>query len=196
MPYLWLTHSDGRHYVRLLSDEEGRNSDDTVLVEDRVYDAYLKHIEQDRVWQAFWNAIDNEQAMRRQMEKLQPLEDAQREIERLKAELDRHKRQEIYWQNAYAGKQTAAHREEYQEFTHVYPQPGCKIAALRDLPGVHPEWIERAEDILEAFDVERMEGGMKYQGCCCEHKHILLKPAEVQMLRDAGFLVETDTEVV
>ena len=198
MPYLWLTHADGRHYVRLLTDEEGRKSDDAVLIEDRVYDAYLKHSEQDRVWQAFWNAIDNEQAMRRQVEKLQPLEDAQREIERLKAELDRHKRMEIHWQNAYANKQTAAHREEYEEhreeyeeFTHIYPQAGCDVTVLPS------EWMERAQDILAAFDAERAAEGMKYQGCCCEYgNHRLLSADEAQKLRDAGFLVENDTEVV
>ena len=41
-----------------------------------------------------------------------------------------------------------------------------------------------------------MEDGLKYQGCCCESGHQLLTDEQAQKLRDAGFLVENDTEVM
>lgn len=31
---------------------------------------------------------------------------------------------------------------------------------------------------------------------CCDHKRLLLGDAEAQMLRDAGFIVENDTETL
>ena len=80
------------------------------------------------------------------------------------------------------------HRQEYDEYTCVYPQPGCQIDLLR------PEWRERAQEILEQYRSDRVEGGLKYQGCCCGHEHKLLDDAEAKKLRDGGFLVENDTE--
>jgi len=87
-----------------------------------------------------------------------------------------------------------AHREEY---TCVYPQPGCNIDALKDVPGMHPEWLQAAQEIVEQPKfAERAAEGLKYQGCCCGHTHKLLDSAAAQKLRDAGFLVENDTEMV
>ena len=98
MPYLFLNCSDGRYSTRRLTDEEGRTSDRAVLVEERIYDAYSRHCDQDTVWQTLWNALDNEQAMRRHEKELQPLEEARRTIEWLKAELDRSQRMEKFYQ--------------------------------------------------------------------------------------------------
>ena len=189
-----LDWSDGRYSTRPLTDEEVAKRDelglDVVYLEDSVWEAYLRHCDRDATWQILWRSISNEQYMRRREKELLPLEDAEREIARLKEELARHKRMETYWEEAYAGKQNAHHREEYVEFTCVYPQPGCDVEAL-PLP-----WRERASEILETYNPERTEGGLKYQGCCCGHEHLLLDDATAQKLRNAGFLVENDSEAV
>jgi hypothetical protein len=70
----------------------------------------------------------------------------------------------------------------------VFPQAGCDVEAL-PLP-----WRERAREILETFSVERAAEGLKYQGCCCGHEHLLLGDETAQKLRDAGFVVENDAE--
>jgi hypothetical protein len=85
---------------------------------------------------------------------------------------------------------TQEHRDQYTEFTCVYPQPGCQVDALPD------EWRSLAREILAKYRTDRTEGSMKYQGCCCEYgQHRLLDDAEADRLRAAGFLVENDTEV-
>ena len=194
MPKLHLDWSDGRYSTRLLTDEEAAKSEElgiqVVYLEDGVYAAYVRDCERDSIWQAFWRAISNEQYMRRREQELMPLEDAEREIARLKEELARAKRMETHWEEAYVSKQNAAHREDYVEYTCVYPQPGCKVDLLR------PAWQERAQEILDQYRSDRVEGGLKYQGCCCGHEHVLLDDAEANKLRGAGFLVENDTETV
>jgi hypothetical protein len=89
------------------------------------------------------------------------------------------------------------HREEYAEYTRIYLQPGCQVDALKKVPGMHSEWLEALEEIMgQPKFAERATEGLKYQGCCCGHKHRLLADTDAQMLRDAGFLVENDTERV
>ena len=193
MPKLHLDWSDGRYSTRLLSDEEATAAEavgcDVVYLEDHVYAAYVRDCERDAIWQAFWRAISNEQYMRRREKELMPLEDAEREIRRLKDELERAQRMEKFYEQRYAENLAERHREEHVEYTCVYPQSGCQIDALP------AEWREDAREILERFNVERAADGLKYQGCCCGHQHQLLDDEAAQKLRAAGFVVENDTEV-
>lgn len=195
MPKLHLDWSDGRYSTRLLTDEEAakyeESGSDVVYLEDRLYDAYVRDCERDSIWQAFWRSISNEQSMRRREKELMPLEDADRKIESLKEELASAKRMEKFYEEHYLRNLGESHRKEYAEYTHVYPQPGCKVDALP------AEWQKRAQEILEKYRPDRMEDGLKYQGCCCDYgNHKLLDATEAQKLRGAGFLVENDTEVV
>jgi hypothetical protein len=201
VPKLHLDWSDGRYSTRPLSDEEAAKCEElgitVACVEDHVYETYLRDCERDSIWQALWRAISNEQSMRRREKELMPLEDAEREIARLKDELARSQRMEAFYEERYMQNLGERHREEYVEFTCIYPQPGCQIEALKNVPGMHPEWIETAQEIVEQSKfAERAAEGLKYQGCCCGHKHLLLGDADAQMLRGAGFVVENDTETV
>lgn len=189
---LHLDWSDGRYSTRPLDDEEAAKcvalGIDVVHLQDSVYDAYLRHCEQDGVWQTLWRAISNEQAMRRREKELMPLEDAEREIARLKDELARAQRMETFYAERYAEQLSEQHRAEYVDFTCVYPQPGCRIDVLP------PKWRDRAQEILEQFDAQRAADGMRRQGCCCGHEHEKLDEATADQLRGAGFLVEHDAE--
>lgn len=201
MPKLLLDWSDGRYYTRLISGDEAAAAEaagrDVVYLEDDVYAAYVRDCERDAIWQVFWRSIANEQSMRRRERELMPLEEAEREITRLKADLEQSKRMEKFYEERYEQHLAEKHREQYVEFTCIYPQPGCQIEALEQVPGMHPEWIEAAEGIIEQPRfAERAAEGLKYQGCCCCHKHLLLEDADAQKLRDAGFVVENDTEAV
>src|SRR5262245_30444117 len=94
MAKLWLDHMDGRYSARALTDEEaaGRDPFDVAHLPDTVWEAYLRHCDRDATWQALWRSISNEQYMRRRETELMPLEDAEREIARLKDELTRSER--------------------------------------------------------------------------------------------------------
>lgn len=194
MAKIWLDWSDGRYSTRPLTDEEAQAREDMNLdvahVEDAIWQAYLRDCERDGIWQAFWGAISNEQYARRREKELLPLEDAEREIARLKAELERSRRMEKFYEDAYVKNLGKRHREEHVEYTCVHPQPGCQVDTLPS------EWQERAQEILDQYRPDRVEGGQKYQGCCCGHQHKLLDDAEAQKLRGAGFLVENDTETI
>ena len=189
-----LDHSDGRYSTRPLTDEEAADREakglDVVYLEDNIWEAYLRHCERDAVWQAHWRAISNEQYMRRREKELMPLEDAEREIRRLKDDLAQAQRMWKFYEGEDTRRRQEQHREEHVEFTCVYPQPGCKVDVLP------PEWQESAQDILDQYRPDRVEDGMKYQGCCCGHQHKLLDDTVAQKLRDAGFLVENDTETI
>ena len=194
MPKLHLDWSDGRYSTRLLSDEEAAKCEelgiDVAHLEDSIYQAYLRDCERDSIWQALWRAISNEQSTRRREKELLPLEEAEREITRLKDELARAKRMEQFYEGQYEKNLGERHREQYVEYTCVYPQPGCQIDTLP------PEWQECAQEILDKYRPDRVEDGLKYQGCCCGHQHKLLDDAEAGKLRGAGFLVENDTETL
>ncbi len=193
MPKLQIDWSDGRYSTRLLSDEEAAKCEelgiDVVYLEDGVYAAYVRDCERDAVWQTLWRAISNEQSMRRREKELMPLKDAEREIARLKEDLTQSQHIKKFYEDAYVRNLNERHREEYVEYTCVFPQPGCQVDVLP------PEWRERAQEILEQYNVERVEGGLKYQGCCCGHDHRLLSAATAQQLRNCGFLVEKNAEV-
>jgi hypothetical protein len=192
MAKIWLDWSDGRYSTRLLTDEEAQEREakdlDVVHLEDTLWEAYRRDCERDAIWQAFWRSISNEQYMRRREKELMPLEDAEREIRRLKDDLERSQRMEKFYEEHYMKTLNEKHRQTHDEFTCVYPQPGCQIEALPE------EWREDAQDILDQYRTDRMEDGLKYQGCCCGHRHKLLDEAAQQTLRSAGFLVENDTE--
>jgi len=202
MAKIKLDWSDGRYSTRPLSDDEQAAkceelNSDVVYLEDGVYESYLRHCDRDATWQALWRAISNEQYTRRREKELMPLEEAEREIARLKDELARAKRMEQFYEEQYMQNLSEKHREEYVEYTCIYPQPGCQVDALKKVPGMHSEWLEALEEIMEQPKfAERAAEGLKYQGCCCGHKHLLLADTDAQMLRDAGFLVENDTETV
>ena len=194
MPKLHLDWSDGRYSTRPLSDEEAAKCEELGItvahLEDHIYEAYLRDCERDSIWQALWRAIRNEQYMRRREKELMPLEDAEREIVRLKDELARAKRMEQFYEEQYMKNLDERHRELYVEYTCVYPTRGCQVDALP------PEWQERGREILDQYRPDRVEDGLKYQGCCCGHKHKLLDAAEAQKLRDVGFLVENATDTI
>jgi hypothetical protein len=125
------------------------------------------------------------------------LEEAERKIRHLEDALARAERMEVFYEERYMQSLSEKHREEHAEYTCIYPQPGCQVDALKKVPGMHPEWLETLEGIMEQPKfAARAAEGLKYQGCCCGHKHLLLADTDAQMLRDAGFLVENDTETV
>jgi hypothetical protein len=192
MTKILLDHSDGRYSTRHLSDEEAAAFEDqggeVAHVEDHVLEAWHRHCEQEGVWQTLWRVIDNERYVRRRERELLPLEDADREIARLKDELARAKRLELFYEEQYARQLGERHREEYVEFTCIFPQPGCQIDALP------PEWRDHAEELLEQYSVKHAAEGMKVQGCCCGHTHKKLDEATTAQLREAGFIVEHDVE--
>ena len=199
MPKLHLDYSDGRYATRLLTDEEAAAYEaagcDVAHLEDDVYAAYRRDCERDAIWQALWRSISNEQYVRRREKVLMPLEDADREIARLKTELAGAQRMakhfEDEWDRARGiDPEVREHARRFgDEYTCVYPQAGCTVEALPQ------EWQESAREILTKFSAERAAEGMKYQGCCCSYgNHRLLDGAESKKLRDAGFIVENDTE--
>ena len=194
MAKLWLDWSDGRYSTRLLTEEEaakrGELDLDVVHLEDGIYQAYLRDCERDSIWQALWRAISNEESMRRREKELMPLEDAEREIRKLKDDLAQAQRMWKFFEGEDARHRQEQHRENYVEYTCIYPQPGCQVDVLP------VEWRELAQEILDQYRPDRVEDGLKYQGCCCGHEHKLLDDAEAQKLRDAGFLVENDTETL
>lgn len=185
--------SDGHYSTRSHTDAEAAELEaqgiDVAYVEDRVYAAYLDHCGQDGIWQAFFRSIQNEQYVRRRETELRPLEEADREIARLKFELERAQRLEKFYEGQYHQNLDAKHRDRYVEFTCVYPQPGCRID---ELPAA---WQEDAAEILERYDTAHAAEGLKRQGCCCGHEHQKLDDAATTQLREAGFIVEHDAEV-
>src|SRR5262249_39533505 len=156
---LLLDYSDGRYSTRPLTDEEAAKLEeqgvDVVHIEDRVYDAYQRHCEQDGVWQALWRSISNEQYIRRREKELRPLEEAEREIARLQEELARAQRMEKHYEHENC--QLRAERKlltataapvrhpQVDEFTCVFPQPGCDVLALP------AQWRDWATMILAEF---------------------------------------------
>ena len=194
MTKISLDHSDGRYSARALTDEEETRCKeldlDIVYLKDSVWEAYLRHCDRDATWQVLWRSISNEHYMRRREKALMPLEDAEREIRRLKDDLAQAQRMWRFFEGEDTRKRQEQHREECVGYTCVHPQPGCQIDALV------PEWQESAQEILDQYRPDRVEDGLKYQGCCCGHQHKLLDDAEAQNLRSAGFLVENDTETI
>lgn len=194
MAKIWLDYSDGSYSTRPLTDEEAAEHEaqggDVAHVEDRVMEAYYRHVDQDTAWQALWRAISNEQYMRRREKELMPLEAAEREIRRLNDDLAQAQRMWRFFEGEYTRRGQEQHREEYVEFTCIFPQPGCDVNVLP------PKWRERATEILEQYNVERAAEGMKRQGCCCGHEHEKLDAATEARLRHAGFLIEHDTETL
>jgi hypothetical protein len=192
MPKILLDHSDGLYSTRVLNDEKATELEaqgvDVAYVDDSVLAGWLRHCDASSAWQALWRAIANEQALRRRERELLPLEDAQREIARLQEELARAQRMEKFYGDRYAEQLSAQHREEYDAYTCVFPQPGCQVDALR------PEWQECAQEILEQYNTVLAAEGMRVQGCCCGHAHKKLDDAAVAQLRNCGFLVEHNSE--
>lgn len=194
MAKLWLDSSDGRYSVRLLTDEEAAKHDaldlDVAYLEDATYEAYLRHCDRDATWQVLWRAIANEQSMRRREKELIPLEQAEREIGRLKDELARAERMAKHFEEQCTRVRVAVrgHERDSREWTCVFPRPGCDIQLLP------PAWRERATEILAKYKPELAIEGMMAQGCCCGTAHERLHDTTVRQLRVAGFLVEHDSD--
>jgi hypothetical protein len=192
MTHFLLDHSDGSYSVRQLTIEEARDLEergfDVASIEDGVLAQWHRHCDEEYAWQALWRTIDNALYASRKMRELLPMDQAEWKIRQLTEERDQARRMWQFYEDQYNQRLTEKHRDEYDTYTCVYPQPGCDVEAL-PLP-----WRERAAEILETYNPERTEGGLKYQGCCCGHEHLLLDDATAQKLRDAGFLVENDTE--
>lgn len=194
MAKILLDHSDGRYSTRLLDNEEASKLEaqgvDVAHIEDRVYDAYLRHCDQDAGWQVLWRTISNEQYIRRREKELLPLEAAAREIDSLKEALARSERMARYfeeeWQLA-TGRQTRAEHENDGAYTCIFPQPGCDLLVLESA-----EWRAAAAEVLEKY--KPGADRTAYQGCCCGHTHRRLGPEEAARLRAAGFLVEHDSD--
>jgi hypothetical protein len=201
MPKIHLDWSDGRYYTRQLADEEVVEHEakglDVAHVEDAVWEAYNRDCHRDAIWQALWRSIANEQATRRRERELMPLEAAEREIAQLKFERDQARRLWKHYEHEScqlrAEKKlltaTAApvRHPQVDEFTCVFPQPGCDVGALP------PEWRDRAAMILAEFDAEDAADGIVHQGCCCGHEHRKLDEETARQLRAKGFLVEHDS---
>lgn len=192
MAKIWIDHSDGRYYTRQLTDEEvaARDVFDVALIPDSVYEQYLRHCDQDATWQTLWQAISNEQYMRHREKELMPLEAAEREITQLKYDLAQAKRMWRHFEEKWSDA-TGARLDHHNrtEFSCIFPQPGCDIAALES-----EEWRQAAEYILGKYNTKLAEEGSRYQGCCCGHSHKLLSEEVADKLRAAGFLVENDSE--
>lgn len=190
MAYLLIDHSDGRYYTRPLTDEEMTDREalgvDVAHVEDAVWAEYLRHCGNDGIWQALWRSISNEQWMRRREKELMPLEDAEREIARLKEDLARAERMSKHYEEGWSSVVRAVRGGDHhvREYTCVYPQPGCDVEILP------PAWRDRAREILAKYRTDLAEEGMRVQGCCCGHDHQRLHDATVVELRKAGFIVE------
>lgn len=130
-----------------------------------------------------------------------PLEEAAREIERLREDLARAKRMEKFYEERYEH-QLGEHRHaraheipkeqhaelEPEEYTCVFPQPGADVSVLP------PEWRARAHEILEKYNVTWAAEGIKVQGCCCGNEHKKLDEATSTQFCDAGFLIEHNAE--
>jgi hypothetical protein len=192
MAKIWIDHSDGRYYTRPLTDEEAAARDvfDVALIPDSVYEQYLRHCDQDRTWQTLWQAISNEQSMHRREKELMPLEDAEREITRLKDDLARAQRMSRHFEEKWSeATGIQLDRHDRDEYTCIFPQPGCDLGALES-----EEWRAIAEHILGKYSTKLAEEGSRYQGCCCGHSHKRLSDEVADKLRKAGFLVENDSE--
>jgi hypothetical protein len=194
MPKIHLDYSDGRYYTQELTDQEAADREalnlDVTYVEDAIWAEYRRHVGQDGIWQALWRSISNEQYVNRRMKELMPLEDAEREIARLKEELARAERMSKHYEEI-AKRTTSAvrggdHRE--RERTCVFPQPGCDVEMLP------PAWRERAREILAKYRPDLAAEGMREQGCCCGHDHQRLHEPTVIQLRSKGFIVEHDAD--
>jgi hypothetical protein len=189
-----LDYSDGRYFAKQLTDEQASEHEarglDVAHVEDAVWAEYHRHVGNDGIWQALWRTISNEQYVRRRERELMPLEEADREIARLKAELERAERLAKHYEESWTRVDGAVrgirHRE--REYTCVFPKPGCNVEILP------PAWRDRAREILAKYRTDLAEEGMQVQGCCCGHEHQRLHDATVAELRAAGFIVVHDTE--
>ena len=193
MVKLHIDHSDGRYYVRALTAyevaERGALDLDVAYLEDAAWESYRRHCDRDATWQVLWRSISNEQYMRRREKELMPLEDAQREIARLKEELARARRMTRFYEEMEVQHRRAEHREEWVEYTCVFPLPGCDVGALPEA------WQERAREIMESYREDLAAEGIRIQGCCCGHDHHKFDDAAVAKFRAAGFLVEHDAEL-
>jgi hypothetical protein len=154
---LWLDWSDGRYSTRPLSDEEAASREerglDVAHVEDGVYDAYLRHCAEDGVWQALWRSISNEQCMRRREKELLPLEDAEREIARLKDELARAQRMQKFYEERYA-----AHLSEGRRQASLHNLPGCSTTEGESSRAAEEAWARRKGSPVTPDDPKSREG--------------------------------------
>ena len=198
MTRILLDYADGRYSTRLINTEEATGLEaqgtDIAHVENRVYAAYLHHCYQDAGWQALWRSISNEQYLRRREQALLPLEEAQREIDRLKDELERSERMHRHFEDEYlhaTGRQPSTEHENAGAYTCIFPQPGCDVRLLESA-----EWQASATELLKKYNVERGKEGKegRYQGCCCGHTHRLIDLQVAERLRAGGFLVENDSD--
>lgn len=197
--YVLLDHSDGRYSTRPVDDEETKRLEaqgvDVAHVEDDVWAEYLQHCGRDGIWQALWRSISNEQYVRRLQKELLPLEDANREIARLRIELERAERMAKHFEGEWMRERGigehsyhTAEARSYNGYTCVFPQPGCNVDLLPS------EWQARAREILAKYREHLAAQGIVHQGCCCGHEHRKLDEPTTLWLRNHGFLVEHDSE--
>lgn len=200
MTHLLLDWSDGHYSTRPIDAEEAKRLEDqghdVAHVEDRVYEAWKRHCEDEGMWQALWRSIENEKYVRRREKELLPLEAADVEIRRLRAELERVQRTANYfqdeWEKASGLDPNRWHTAEARSangYACVFPKPGCEVEVLPH------QWQQSARKILGKYNEQLAAEGLIEQGCCCGSAHRKLDAATVQQLRNAGFLVEHDTEV-
>ena len=193
---LLLDHYDGRYSTRPIGDEEAFALEaqglDVAHVADDVWAAYCRDCERDGIWQALWRAISNEQWMRRRERELRPLEEADREIDRLKSDLARAERMASFFQDEWlratgrqpTGRQPASEHDQVDntEYACVFVQPGCDVAALP-----FEDWRDLAAKILRERGDQITVKDLHH--CCCGHAHVQLTPDQIARIRAAGFSV-------
>lgn len=196
MTKIHIDHSDGRYFVRELTDAEAAEREklglDVAHVEPGLWAEYARHGLTDSIWQALWQSIDNKLHVTRRMDELVPLEQAQWEISRLREELARAERMAKHYEEDSRRTRIAVRGGDHRqrEYTCVFPVPGCDVGILP------PAWRERARGILTTYRADLAAEGMTVQGCCCGYgEHQRLHDATVTRLRAAGFIVEHDVEV-
>lgn len=196
MTKILLDHSDGRYSTKCLHEEEAAELEakgiDVTYVQDHVYEAYLQHCAQDTVWQTLWQALSNEAYLRRRERELMPLEEAEREIARLKEDLARSERMRRHYEDEWlraTGRQPRAEHDNNGHYSCVFPQPGCDVSVLESAA-----WQAATTELLKKYNVERAQEGHRHQGCCCGHTHRVLSAEAAQRLRAAGFLVEDEAD--
>lgn len=186
MPYVQISYSDGHYDARRIeNDAEGRGLEAegrAAFVDGRVLAAWEHHCGESASWHRLWRSIENEHYVREREKKLQPLEGAQREIERLTWERDQAKRMWKHFESEYeAAAGLTEDRWHTQEARNCNDYTCVMVLDNSQIEALPPEWQKRGRKLLDQKDKEPQ--------CCCGRKHRKLDGAKHARLSRAGFLV-------